>query len=160
MITFMRHKRSSLTYRILSTFIAFTFTFSVITPPTPVYAQSAPLSILNLPFPGAMISLTPGFNPPIVKGITIHPENPLKFDFLISSGDDNLQGSEFRAESKRLIKYFLASLTVPDNELWVNLSPYEQDRIISEKFGQTEMGRDMLAQDYILKQLSPSLIYP
>jgi hypothetical protein len=54
----------------------------------------------------------------------------------------------------------LASLTVPDNEQWVNLSPYEKDRIISDSFGKTEMGRDLLAQDYILKQITSSLMYP
>ena len=59
-----------------------------------------------------------------------------------------------------LIKYFLASLTVPEKDLWVNLSPYEKDRMIAPNLGQTTMGRDMLAQDYILKQLTASLIYP
>jgi hypothetical protein len=44
--------------------------------------------------------------------------------------------------------------------MWVNLSPYEKDRIVPESFGQTEMGRDLLAQDYILKQITASLIYP
>ena len=28
------------------------------------------------------------------------------------------------------------------------------------EFGQTEMGRDLLAQDYMLKQLTASLMYP
>ena len=60
----------------------------------------------------------------------------------------------------KLIKYFLASLTVPEDEMWVNLSPYEKDRIIPLAFGTTEMGRDLLAQDYILKQLTASLMYP
>jgi ABC-type sulfate/molybdate transport systems ATPase subunit len=68
----------------------------------------------------------------------------------------------FNPESSKLIKYFLASLTIPEKDLWVNLShPYEKDRMIARKnLGQTEMGRDMLAQDYILKQLTASLIYP
>jgi len=42
----------------------------------------------------------------------------------------------------------------------VTQSAYEKDRIIPEQLGQTVMGRDMLAQDYILKQLTASLIYP
>ncbi|MDE2028630.1 MAG: hypothetical protein KGJ11_08820, partial [Candidatus Omnitrophica bacterium] len=63
-------------------------------------------------------------------------------------------------ESGRLIKYFLAGLTVPDKDLWVNLSPYEKDRIIPSGFGLTEMGRDLLAEDYLLKQITASLIYP
>ena len=65
---------------------------------------------------------------------------------------------KLKEEADKLIKYFLASLTVPEDELWVNLSPYEEGRIISKKFGQTEMGRDLLAQDYILKQLTASMM--
>ncbi|HQP10866.1 MAG TPA: nucleoside-diphosphate kinase, partial [Candidatus Omnitrophota bacterium] len=63
-------------------------------------------------------------------------------------------------ESEKLVKYFLASMTIPKDDLWVNLSPYENDRIIPEELGKTELGRDMLAQDYILKQLTASLMYP
>ncbi len=59
-----------------------------------------------------------------------------------------------------MIKYFLACLTIPENDQWVNLSPYEKQRIIPEDLGQTVLGRDMLAQDYLLKQLTASLIYP
>ncbi|MFH0754896.1 MAG: hypothetical protein V2A70_10055, partial [Candidatus Omnitrophota bacterium] len=64
------------------------------------------------------------------------------------------------AESQKLIKYFLASLTIKEEDLWVNLSPYEKDRMIANDLGSTELGRDMLAQDYILKQLTASMIYP
>ncbi|MDO8675846.1 MAG: histidine phosphatase family protein [Candidatus Omnitrophota bacterium] len=60
----------------------------------------------------------------------------------------------------KLIKYFLTALTIPEKDLWVNLSPYEKDRMIAENLGKTQMGQDMLAQDYILKQLTASLIYP
>ena len=42
----------------------------------------------------------------------------------------------------------------------INLSPYEKDRIIPFYFGLTEMGRDLLAEDYMLKQITASLIYP
>ena len=59
-----------------------------------------------------------------------------------------------------MIKYFLAALTIPEKDLWVNLSPYEKDRIIPHSFGLTEMGRDLLAEDYMLKQITASLIYP
>jgi len=36
----------------------------------------------------------------------------------------------------------------------------KKNRIIPEEFGRTGMGRDLLAQDYILKQLTASLLYP
>ncbi len=107
-----------------------------------------------------MIIPTNGFTPIIVRGLTLHPENPLRFDFIVDTGDENLDDEEFKEESEKLIKYFLASLTVPEEKLWVNLSPYEKDKIISQEFGTTEMGVDLLAQDYILKQLTASLVYP
>ncbi len=54
----------------------------------------------------------------------------------------------------------MTSLTVPEGDLWVNLSPYEPDRIVPQALGQTEMGRDLLAQDYLLKQITASLMNP
>ncbi|VAW14346.1 Single-stranded-DNA-specific exonuclease RecJ, partial [hydrothermal vent metagenome] len=116
--------------------------------------------VLNLPVPGTMVSVSPHFAPPIIRGLTVYPENPLRFGFIIDSGDDNLQGDLFEVESEKLIKYFLAALTTPEDEFWVNLSPYEKDRIIPDGLGVTELGRDMLAQDYLLKQLTASLMYP
>ena len=100
--------------------------------------------------------------PVVLKGVHLHPENPLLFDFIVDAGDSgfSFEGPQFKAESERLIKYFLASLTVKEGDQWVNLSPYEKDRMIPEDLGKTELGRDMLAQDYILKQLTASLVYP
>lgn len=114
----------------------------------------------QLPVPGTMVGLSQGFQPPMLMGMTIHPENPFLFDFIVSGGDDALEGQALQAETQKLINYFLASLTVPEDEMWVNLSPYEKDRIIAEGLSHTEMGRDMLAQDYLLKQLTASLMYP
>jgi len=79
---------------------------------------------------------------------------------LIHKGDQVLDEVQKKAEYKKLVKYFLASLTIPDEDQWVNLSPYEHSRIIKDDFGKTEMGRDLLAEDYMLKQITSSLIYP
>ena len=136
-------------------FILINFVFTTVFP-TPAFAQS----VLNLPVPGIMVKPTAAYVPPVLRGVKIHPENPLRFDFIVDTGDSKLEGESLKEESVKLIKYFLASLTVPEDDLWVNLSPYEQDRIIPTKFGTTEMGRDLLAQDYLLKQLTASLIYP
>ena len=134
--------------RILSLFISVSFITTSVIPPRTTFAQTTPNTVLNLPLPGTMLTTTPQFTPTMVKGITVHPENPLEFDFIIDTGDTHIQGEALERESKRLIKYFLAALTVPEKDLWVNLSPYEADRIIPDGFGQTEMGRDLLAQDY------------
>lgn len=141
------------TYRLFSACLSLVLavSFSV-----PVHAQE----VLYLTTPGAMLSTNVAYVPPIVRGIKIYPENPLRFDFIIDSGDDNLAGEELKKESMRLVKYFLASMTIPEDEMWVNLSPYEKDRIIPNSFGQTEMGRDLLVQDYLLKQFTSSLMNP
>lgn len=122
----------------------------------PVLAQG----VIGLPVPGTMVTPSAGYVPALIRGITVHPDNPLQFDFIIDTGNSELENDALKDESSRLIKYFLASLTVPEKELWVNLSPYENDRIATDAFGRTEMGRDLLGQDYILKQLTSSLIYP
>ena len=108
-----------------------------------------------------MVHLSPEFTPAHLQGLTIHPDNALQFDFLIHRGDEIFSLiAQKKEEYAKLIKYFLASLTIPDEDQWVNLSPYEKDRIIKDDFGKTEMGRDLLAQDYMLKQITSSLIYP
>ena len=66
--------------------------------------------------------------------------------------------AEIKQQANQLVKYFLAGLTIPEGDLWVNLSPYEKDRMVPAALGQTDLGRDLLAQDYILKQLTASLI--
>lgn len=127
--------------------------------PGPGFAQA--LSAVGLmPAPGIMVNLTGDYTPAYLWGMSIHPNDPFKFDFLIHRGDAQLSADQKQDEYAKLIKYFLAALAIPDSDQWVNLSPYEKDRIIPEDFGLTEMGRDLLAQDYLLKQLASSLTNP
>ncbi len=156
--------------KLISLCLLASFSVSIVVTPQPAYAQSViPASarggsvfggktgIQSLPEPGTMVNLSPAFKPLMIKGLKVHPENPLRFDFLVDTGDDK---SDIKQQSQRLINYFLACLTIPEDDLWVNLSPYEKDRMIPESLGKTELGRDLLAQDYILKQLTASMIYP
>ncbi len=117
-------------------------------------------SVLGLPAPGTMVNLSPAYEPVIIKGLTVHKDNPFLFDFIVDVGQDKMSGEPLKKEGEKLIKYFLASLAIPDKDVWVNLSPYEKNRMIPEALGQTDMGRDLLEQDYILKQITASLIYP
>jgi len=156
MFAFIKRQKGKFLYPALLRLNVFILSFSLIFSPSAAHAQS----ILNLPIPGAMVSPSPAFMPVLLKGMTIHPDDPLKFNFIVDSGQVGLDVDEVRKESKRLVKYFLASMTVPNDDLWVNLSPYEEERIIPEELGKTELGRDLLAQDYLLKQLTASLMYP
>ena len=115
---------------------------------------------LDLPPPGVKVALSPIFSPSTLLGITLSPNEPLHFNFLVNTGDQDKSTSSIEQESAKLVKYFLASLTVPEKDLWVNLSPYEKDRVIPQGFGVTQMGRDLLVQDYLLKQVTSSLMGP
>lgn len=126
----------------------------------PQSSQNYNLPLSDLPAPVELISTTKHFNLPLLKGIKIDRENPFKFDFIIDEGGGNFNRNGLKSEAAKLIKYFLSSLTIPEKELWVNLSPYEEDRIIPGELGLTEMGKDLLGEDYVLKQLLASLTYP
>ncbi len=127
--------------------------------PPPVYAQST-AALLNLPVPGELVRLSTAFHPPVIKGMRVHPQEPFRFEFIIDFGDQKLNKDEKEKSSTQLIKYFLASLTTRAEDQWVNLSPYEKERVVPDEFGRTDMGRDLLAQDYLLKQITASLLYP
>ena len=144
--------------RILSTLLA---VMLAVQQTAPALAQTPSESVsLTLPAPGSMVRPSAEYDPVIVKGIRVHPDNPLQFDFIVDTGSAESDPDTLKPQAATLIKYFLTALTVPDDELWVNLSPYEKDRIIPDNFGITDMGRDLLAQDYILKQLTASIMYP
>ncbi len=116
--------------------------------------------MVAMPEPGSMASLSQTFVPAHLVGMTIDTKDALKFDFIIHKGDLPLTEEQKPEEYRQLVKYFLAALAIPDEDQWVNLSPYEGSRIIKDNFGMTEMGRDLLTQDYLLKQLTASLMHP
>ena len=133
-----RSKTKNLTYKIISGILSFIFSFTSVIPPS--YAQVVMPGLMNLPMPGVMVPVSAGYAPALIKGITLNPENPLQFDFLVDRGESGVEGEELKEEANKLIKYFLASLTVPEDELWVNLSPYEEGRIISKNSGRRRWG--------------------
>ncbi|HQP10071.1 MAG TPA: hypothetical protein PKV41_01655, partial [Candidatus Omnitrophota bacterium] len=98
-------------YRCLSSVIAFLLTLSLALGPTASYAQS--INLFNLPVPGTMIAPSPAFAPVLLKGMTIDPQDPLKFDFIIDSGNTKFSIDQVKQESEKLVKYFLASMTIP-----------------------------------------------
>ena len=48
------------------------------------------LEDFRLPAPGVMVHLSPALDPPILKGIKVHPDNPFRFDFILDKGDSQL----------------------------------------------------------------------
>lgn len=114
----------------------------------------------SLPGPPQILSAGIAYDPPCLRGLKTYPDDPLKFDFIIARGGENLSPDALKEESRLLIRYFLSGLAIPDNDFWVNLSPYEHDRMITDELGMTDMGAGMLSQDYVLKQMASSLTFP
>jgi hypothetical protein len=122
MISFIEKKKSNLMYRILCGFISFAFLFSIVVPPGT--AQVVSNTVLGLPVPGTMVNLSNAHVPFLIQGMTVYYDNPFQFDFILDTGSDNVTShDQIKEESRKLIKYFLASLTIPEDDLWVNLSP-------------------------------------
>ncbi len=110
--------------------------------------------------PPGLLGLSQPFSLPCAAGLSIDAHNPCKLTFAIDVGNIALDEARLRDASGQLAKYFLTALTVPDADLWVNLSPYEKDRISADTLAQTDLGRDLIDDDYLLKQLTASLTYP
>jgi hypothetical protein len=115
------------------------------------------MALPGLPQPNQLLAISTPYSSPMLKGVRFNSADPLKLEFIIDTAD---QGKVDKDEAAKLVKYFLAGLTLPENDLWVNLSPYEANRIVPEVLSQTDLGKDLLGEDYILKQLASSLTYP
>lgn len=144
--------------KLTSFFVLLSFLFSCIIPPSGFTQTLVGAGLL--PEPGTMLPPSLAYVPAHLRAVTIDPKDPFHFEFLVRKSEMAMTNEEKQTSYRELIKYFLAAMTVPDDQQWVNLSPYEGDRIISNTFGQTEMGRDLLAEDYLLKQLTASMIHP
>lgn len=128
---------------------------------SPEYAYAQQLAgTLALPAPGSMVQPSDLFHPAVLRGLMIDSENPLYFDFIVDAGDEKMDQAALKDTTTRLVNYFLASMTVPRGDLWVNLAPVEKDRIIPDGLNKTELGRDLLSQDYLLKQLTATMFNP
>ena len=100
--------------------LLFAFLINTLGPMPVAYSQE-----FYLPAPGQMVALSAAYSPAVLKGIKVDPQNPFRFHFYVDRGDSGLSvetpfmASQLKKESEKLIKYFLASLTIPENDLWV-----------------------------------------
>ena len=85
MFTYLTRKKENFIFLAGARILVLILSFSLILSPSASYAQA--INLLNLPVPGAMVPLSPAFVPVLLKGMTIHPENPLQFDFIVDSGN-------------------------------------------------------------------------
>ena len=85
--------------------------------------RSAQAAGFDLPMPTELLKESKTYWMPVMKGVRFDPASPLDLEFTFDSGT----ASGVRpAEAKQMIEYFFAGLTIPEKDLWVNLSPYEK----------------------------------
>jgi len=126
-----------------------------------LYASSHDrLTDLGLPQVGSRVLPTAAMHPVVLTGMRVHKEDPYAIDFFVDTGDSPVNSQKTKTEIASMVRFFFAALAVPREQWWVNLSPYEKDRIVPESLGKTDLGTDLLAQDYMLKQLTASLSDP
>jgi hypothetical protein len=107
-----------------------------------------------------ILTTSKAYDLPSLKGLRFFSDSPFEFTFLLEQSTTPLDETALRQNIENIGKYFLAALTIPEKDLWVNLSPYEKERISPKILALTDLGKDMLGEDYILKQLTSSLTYP
>lgn len=93
---------------------------------------------------------------PAIRGLSFDPQNPRQISFLIDSAGTKLE----MQDCQQMIRYFLTALTMPEDDLWVNLSPNESNRIMNLTLAKTELGKLMLEQDLYLKFRASMLTHP
>ena len=112
-----------------------------------------------MPSPGSLVTLSREADLPLPLAIEFDKANPLKISFILSRCG-NCDKAFLEGEARRIAKYFFSVLALPAQDLWVNLSPYEQNLISTDELSRTELGQDLLGEDYVLKQLAASLTHP
>jgi len=96
---------------------------------------------------------------PQPQGLAFNPIGLEDISFIIDPASASSKIS-IQNSSNKLIEYFLAALTLPEDELWVNLSPAESNRIAPDATAQTALGQELLSTDLLLKQLASRLTDP
>src|SRR5580692_10987084 len=100
-------------HKSINVLLIVTFVCTLVIPISQVRAQT----LLGLPEPGVMVNLSPAYEPMLIKGLKVHPENPFLFDFIIDTGSNSADTKQsLQQESSKLIKYFLAAMTVPEKD--------------------------------------------
>lgn len=105
-----------------------------------------------------IIEATQDYIPPLIKGVMIRKSGAL--DFIIDSGRSGVQQDFLLSHTERLKDYFREALCIREDDIWVNLSAYESNRMLPPVLSGTAIGRQMLEFDVQLKTFGASLLHP
>ena len=156
----LRVKNGSILWKMVCGLIITVFAITILCSDVLRVKNSAFAAVKDLPSPVKLLKASNDFQPPMLKGIYFDSQNPFDIQFLLDPGDSRLSKRKRQEQAAVQVRYFLAGLVTPAERLWVNLSPHEKDKVIAQEHETTELGRDMLKDDYLLKQFTSSLTHP
>lgn len=86
--------------------------------------------------------------------VTTDSSGGINFDLILKAekAEGSKPGINIQNASRIGAAAFMTGLAVNDYKFWVNLNPWEVDRIIDEELGQSEVGRIMLEADLQMKR--------
>jgi hypothetical protein len=120
------------------------------------FAGTSPWVFAQLPAPNELLLTRGSETVAALRGVAFDATSTDGFELLVDT-----HGAPFAtADAVESVRYFRTALALPDTALWVNLSPYEQERVIDEGLSASDLGKVMLEQDYVLKQFASSLTHP
>src|SRR3989338_3440293 len=97
----LSHKNTYL-FRAIAWFVNIAFGLSLVAPAQLGHAQN-----LALPSLGTIVTASPSFVPPLLKGMIIDTQHPFQFEFIVDSGSQEIDQQTLKTESTKLIKSFL-----------------------------------------------------
>ncbi len=94
------------------------------------------------------------YSPPTLKSLIVHPESTDNyFDFILDTQEEPVENEEkLEPMAKELIDYFFLGITLPSEDLWVNLNSVRQNAITSPRLALTDIGKVLLEADLRLKK--------
>jgi len=106
-------------------------------------------------------TLEEGF-PPLVGGIAFPLNNPMQmgFNLLTDETAPLLSSHEQQGLQKRLGRYLNTFLVLTGDQINVTLNPTDEFCGLPPLLRHTELGRDMLAQDVVLKHYTATQLHP
>jgi hypothetical protein len=103
---------------------------------------------------------TQPYTPTRLTAMRVEVNEPWGVNFVVNTGNSGLSGESLQREAEKVTAYFWESVAVAGENNWVNLSPFESNRMLPAPLGGTRLGRSYLETDLKLKELSASLLHP
>ena len=94
------------------------------------------------------------YTPPTLKSLIVHPDSTDNyFDFVLDTREEEVEDAqELEPLAKELIDYFFLGITLPSDDLWVNLNSVQESEVTSPRLALTDIGKVLLEADLTLKR--------